>query len=107
MAGGESQSRAPNAAPSNRFSLIHLPLNLLEEPAQASAFGSVDHFDKTDAPLKVRSKRRMLLAILALRAKPHAVGQNRLQQVEIMTHYVHFFIHDKPRKILPPANSPK
>ena len=46
-------------------------------------------------------KRRMPLAILALRAMPHAVSQNRLQLVEIRAHNIQPLIGHDSRKILP------
>jgi len=45
----------------------------------------------------------MLLAVLALSAETDAVRQNRLEQIEITAHNIHFFIGYKPCQVLPPS----
>ena len=80
-----------------------LPLNLPEKTAQTRTLLGMNHFHKADASFQVRSKRRMLLAVLALGAKTNAVRQNRIQQIEITAHNIHFFVGDKPRQVLPPS----
>ncbi|MCA9156661.1 MAG: hypothetical protein KDA38_17885, partial [Planctomycetales bacterium] len=55
------------------------PCDLVEQRAQASAFGGVYGLEKSDPPRQVTAKVRMGYAILRLGAVPNAIGKYCLE----------------------------
>jgi len=49
----------------------------------------------------MQTKRRMTLAILALRSMPYAVRQDCLELIEIRAHHIDMLIDNEPSEVLP------
>ena len=75
----DPKAQPSDARPQPTKHQSHLrPHDLLEYRAKAISLGGVDHLNKVHAALKMRTKVWTRLPILAIGAKPHAVGEYRL-----------------------------
>jgi len=74
-----------------------LPLNLFEDRTKTFPFGRVDHLHKSYAPVKVRLKAGMSVAVLAVGTLPNTIGECCFEEVEIEAHYIYVLVDDEPR----------
>ena len=65
-----------------------------------AAFGGIDHFHKTYAPLKMRAEVRVGLAVLRFWARANAIGQDGLESIKICAHNVHVVIYHDAGQVL-------
>jgi hypothetical protein len=77
-----------------------LPYDLLPQFAQSRALFWIDRFDKPNPAVQMRSEVGMSFAILALRSKPDAVREYRLEMIEIIPPDIHALIYDKANQLL-------
>src|SRR5438477_3806431 len=80
-----------------------LPSNLLEYRAKTFSLVGVDHLDEPNPALDVQPELRMSLSVLALRTEPNAVGEYRLESIEVGSHDIHALIGHYARQVLPHA----
>jgi hypothetical protein len=68
---------------------------LVECPPQTGAFLRIDRRDEAQASGKMRPKIRMALVVLTGMAKANAVGEDRLEPIEIRPHNIDALIRHK------------
>src|SRR5215469_4170214 len=77
------------------------PLNPLEYVAQLLTPCWIDRFHKSYASFEVRPKLWMLIPVLVLRTGTDAVGESRLQTVEIGSDHIGMPIRHQTNQMLP------
>src|ERR1017187_3105844 len=85
-----------------RWSVL-LPLDPVEDRAQALSLVGVDRFDEGYTALQVHPKAGVPIAVLALRTQANTVGEYRLETIEVGSHDIHAPIGNQPRQVLPDA----
>src|SRR5215831_17748817 len=63
----------------------------------------IDGFHEGDASVQMLLPMLVSVAILTYRTMTHAIGEYRLQAVEIRSPHIHSLVCDQPGKVLPHA----
>jgi hypothetical protein len=83
------------------LSSTQLPTDLLQYRAKPVAFLGVNRLDEPHPAFQVCPEVGMRIAVLALRTKPDAVGQDGLETIEIRSPDVHALVGDQTSQVLP------
>jgi hypothetical protein len=76
------------------------PPNPVEDHAKALTLGRVDRLHEADPSFKVRAKAGMPVSVLALWTHANAVGECRLEAVEVGSPDIHVFIGNQTGEIV-------